>query len=94
MVFITAIELSAGGYSHEHIIRVWWEQSGKSGDMDIATAVGWLKQGNKAYVQGGGAIVEVKVVEPGGGRPPYIRTAPDHTGKDNLLSLPRRRKAA
>ena len=94
MVFFTAIELSASGYSHEHIIRVWWEQNGKTGSMDIATTVSWLKQGNKAFVHGGGTIVEVKVVEPGGGRAPYIRTAPDHTGKDNLLALPRKRLAA
>jgi len=94
MVFFTAIELSAGGHSHEHIVRVWWEQDGNAGNMDIAKVVSWLKQGNKAHVRGGGTIVEVKVVEPGGGRAPYIRTTADHTGKDNLLALPRKKLAA
>jgi hypothetical protein len=94
MVFFTAIELSAGGHSHEHIIRFWWEQNGKTGCSDIATIVSWLKRGNSAYVRVGGNTVEVKVVEPGGGRKPHIRTTPDHTGKDNLLALPRMKLAA
>ena len=62
--------------------------------MDIATTVGWVEQGNRAFVRGDGATIEVTVVEPGGGRAPYIRTLPDHTGKDNLLALPRKNCAA
>ncbi len=39
------------------------------------------------FVRAGGALAWLEVVEPYG-RDPYIRTKPDWTGKDNLLSLP------
>lgn len=39
------------------------------------------------FVRVGSAVAWVEVVEPYG-RDPYIRTKPDWTGKDNLLSLP------
>jgi len=39
------------------------------------------------YVKAGSALAWVEVVRPLG-RDPYIRTTPDYTGRDNLLSLP------
>jgi hypothetical protein len=40
------------------------------------------------YTNVGGASAWIEVVHPGGGRPPYIRSVPDRTRTDNLLSLP------
>ena len=39
------------------------------------------------FVRAGGSVAWVEVVKPYG-REPYIRTKPDWTGRDNLLSLP------
>jgi hypothetical protein len=92
MVLITHIRLAENGFAPEHIIRVRWEDTNNTakptGEMDIPTTISWLEQGNHAYVSVGRDTAEVTVVRPSSGRP-YIKTRPDHTTRDNLLSLPR-----
>lgn len=87
MVYITHIRLS-GGTSHEHITDVRWQDTGNntSGQMTKEQAVGWLRQGNRAFVTDGVRTVEVGVVD---ANPPYIRTHADGKWTDNLLALPR-----
>jgi hypothetical protein len=98
MVIFTAREMS-GGSGHEHVIRLWWRDTGdgKSGDMDIDTATRWLdKPANRAYVEDQarpGTFVEAGVVKPTHGHW-YIRTHADGRWTDNLLALPLRRRAA
>ncbi len=92
MVLITHVRLSENGYAPEHIIRVRWKDSANGtkpdGEMDLETTIGWLDKGNRAFVTDGRNTVEVTVVRPSVGRP-YIKTRPDQTTRDNLLSLPR-----
>lgn len=82
---ITHIRKPNRDSTHEHITHV-----GYDGYVHTREEVIRLIE-NKTdsfYVSVGGVTVWVEVVYPGGGRSPYIRTKPDYTGKDNLLSLP------
>lgn len=83
---ITHVRLSFDGNQEEHI-------------TDVKLSVGIIQtrdevvrnidRGQQYYfVIGGGRSAKVISVHPYFG-PPYIRTAPDNTLKDNLLSLPR-----
>jgi hypothetical protein len=87
---ITAVELS-GGRKHEHIVRLWWKEKGtdNTGDWSRATLVDWIEnKGGKAYVKdNAGNRVDVKVVDPGNGRPKYVQTQADGIWTDNLLAL-------
>lgn len=92
MIIFVAKRLSSGGYLHEHIIHLWWEDtnSGQKGDMDIDSAIKWLDDPNvHAFVRDSRGVIEAFVVKPVGGRP-YIRTKADGRLTDNLLSLPNR----
>ncbi|MFD9461154.1 hypothetical protein [Streptomyces sp. NPDC060027] len=42
---ITAVRLSPGGTTHEHIIHLWWTEqaSGKTGDNPRAQIVDWIE---------------------------------------------------
>lgn len=85
---IVAIRLS-GGTDHQHITRLWWENSTKSGDNTRAEIVSWIEnQNGTAYVQdSGGHRVTVGVVTPAYGDK-YLRTYADGRWTDNLLALP------
>jgi hypothetical protein len=68
----------------EHITHVKYDGSVRSREEVIRHI---KAQTDSFYVKVGQTIAWVEVVEPYG-RNSYIRTKPDGTGKDNLLSLP------
>lgn len=86
-VYVTAISPQTAG-QHEHIAAIRWLDSSKStsNTMPTATAVDWLRKGNKLYVAGDSGPVDVRVVD---ANPPYLRTVADNSYTDNLLALPR-----
>lgn len=88
-VLFTHRRMSPGGTGSEHISHVKWlqESDGEVGSMSKQTAVSWLDEGNKAYVQGSRSRVEVGVVRVAG-QDPYLRTYANGTWNDNLLALP------
>ena len=94
-IYITAIELSHSSGTHEHITHVWWSETSPTYQqgqkfMTVLQAIEWLiRLGNttKGYnpVTGGTIAVNIVPKYPAGG---YLRTTPDNTKRDNLLSLP------
>ncbi|WP_405709126.1 DUF3892 domain-containing protein [Streptomyces xanthophaeus] len=90
---ITAVRLTAGGTTHEHIIHLWWTEqaTGKISDNTRAQIVDWIEnQSGKAYTSdAAGHRTEVAVVTPARGEK-YLRTHADGVWTNNLLALPRR----
>lgn len=81
---ITAIRKPDRYSSHEHITHVKYDDEVHS----RAHVIKLIESGtDRFYVSVGGISTWVQVVRQLG-RDPYIRTTPDWTGKDNLLSLP------
>jgi Protein of unknown function (DUF3892) len=95
-IYITAIRLSIPNGSHEHISRVWYSETSKQyqqghQNKTVQEAIDFL--GNsfnsaKVYNPRTGGTVDVNVVRTHSGS--YLRTSPDNTTADNLLSLPRK----
>ena len=82
---IVAKRLSDSNGGLEHITHVKYDNAVHTrGEVIRAISA----RTDAFFVRGGGAITWVEVVHPGYPRDPYIRTRPDWTGKDNLLSLP------
>ena len=82
---ITAIRKPDRHSTHEHITHVKYDE--------VIHPVGDVirliqNKTDSFYVKVGTLVIGVEVVYPGMGRQPYIRTRPDGTGVDNLLSLP------
>jgi len=69
----------------EHIEQVYYDRSWHRRSEVIRDIE---KRTDKFYVQVGNNKAWVIVVRPSSGDP-YIKTIPDSTGVDNLLSLPR-----
>ncbi|MET8978964.1 DUF3892 domain-containing protein [Streptomyces sp. NPDC004539] len=90
---ITAVRLSTGGTTHEHITHLWWtnQASSETGHSTRAQLVDWIEnQGGKAYTSDRtGHRTEVAVVTPARGEK-YLRTRADGVWTNNLLALPRR----
>ncbi|MFD0257494.1 DUF3892 domain-containing protein [Kitasatospora indigofera] len=90
---ITAVRLSPGGTTHEHITHLWWtdQASGKTDHSTRATIVDWIEnQSGKAHTSdAAGHRAEVAVVTPARGDK-YLRTHADGVWTNNLLALPRR----
>jgi len=89
MVYVTAIKMTSSGAFPEHITHVQWldSSSGTSGTMSTAQTVEWLAEGNAAHVASEAGPAPVRVVKVGRGA--HLRTSPDGSRADNLLSLPR-----
>ena len=86
---ITHVRLSSGGYTEEHITDVKGVGSdGTSFIETVAQVVGYLKLNIRYYVSIGGNTIDVIHQKSSSGHE-YIRTKPDGTTRDNLLSLPR-----
>ncbi|MFP2961017.1 DUF3892 domain-containing protein [Myxococcus sp. 1LA] len=87
MIYITAVRLS-GGERLEHITHLKWvnRATGGSESSTRATIVAWIDQGIDVRVQVGRSESKVEVVR---ANPPYLRSSPNNTTADNLLSLPR-----
>lgn len=95
-IYITAIRLTHPSGNHEHITHVWYNETSQRyqaghANMTVLQAIEQLgRPGNSAKVYnpntGGTVLVNVVPKYPAGG---YLRTNPDNTTADNLLSLPR-----
>ena len=94
-IYITAIRLSQTNATHEHITHIWFSTSmptysASDSPMTIDQIVAWLSlPGNVARVM---SLVdfsssEVEVVRRPN-KPSFIKTQPDKSLRDNLLSLP------
>ncbi|MFF0482166.1 DUF3892 domain-containing protein [Streptomyces sp. NPDC004435] len=90
---ITAVRLTAGGTTHEHITHLWWtnQTSGEASNSTRAQIVDWIEnQAGKAYTSdAAGHRTEVAVVTPARGEK-YLRTHADGVWTNNLLALHRR----
>lgn len=82
---ITAIRKPNRDSSTEHITHVKYDNIIHTREEVISKIENHT---DTFYVSVGGATARVEIVYPGYGRIPYIKTLPDWTGKDNLLSLP------
>lgn len=82
--------MSSGGTSVEHITDVKWLNTSNNvtTQSTVAQVVAWLKQGYQFHVVRDGYNITVTYSVSSLGRE-YIKTRPDSTTKDNLLSLPR-----
>jgi hypothetical protein len=82
---ITAIRKPNRYSTHEHITHVKYDGTVHTRENTISL----IRAGTDAfYVKVGTNLAWVEVVYPGFPPSPFIRTTPDWTGKDNLLSLP------
>ncbi|MCX4758596.1 DUF3892 domain-containing protein [Kitasatospora purpeofusca] len=90
---ITAVRLSPGGATHEHITHLWWtdQASGDTGNSTRAQLVDWIEnQSGRAYTcDAAGHRTEVAVVTPAHGEK-YLRTRADGVWTNNLLAVFRR----
>ncbi|MDR3600542.1 MAG: DUF3892 domain-containing protein [Desulfosporosinus sp.] len=85
---ITKVRLQTNGSKEEHITHVLISDSTATGtELTVSAVVESIKSNDYYYTTGGGETATVEAVYPKG-RDPYIRTKPDDTIKDNLLSLP------
>lgn len=91
MIRITAIRMSPPSSSDTtHITHVRWTNpdSGATGDTHRTVVADWIDDENGyAYVQAGSHKSKVTTFRMNGVK--YLRTTPDSTKRDNLLSLPR-----
>lgn len=85
---IVAISLS-GGTNYEHIVRLYWMQDGGEVYSTREQMVTHIENGGAVYTEKNGDRADCEVIDPSNG-PKYIRTKPDSTTGNNLLSLPRR----
>ena len=86
---IVAISLS-GGTSYEHITRLYWiDSTGKEVYSTREQMVAHIENGGIVYTEQNGDRAYCEVIDPSNG-PKYVRTKPDSTPGNNLLSLPRR----
>jgi hypothetical protein len=89
MYEITGIKVSRKPPALETISEYYFQ--GRNGENSLwvakPEAVAFVqKNPNSTYVSGGGSTAYVEVVANGAN--PYLRTKPDGTTSDNLLSLP------
>jgi len=85
---IVAIRLS-GGTNYQHITELYWMDGTTEKSSTRAQIVEFIEGGGLAYTQVNAGRAYCEVVTPASG-PKYVRTKPDGTTADNLLSLPRR----
>lgn len=86
---IVSMSLS-GGTNYEHITRLWWvDSSGKEVYSTREQMVAHIEGGGVVYTEKNGDRAFCEVIDPSNG-PKYVRTKPDSTTGNNLLSLPRR----
>lgn len=84
MRYITHIHLE-GGRGLEHISRVRWRDGLMTDTSTRQQLVEWIDDGGDARVQSWPVDARVEVVR---ARPPYLRSVPNGSLVDNLLSLP------
>ena len=88
---ITCIKKSGGYHQepHEAITSLGWvnEQDGSGGSSSREQVYEWIKSGGEAFVVFGATRVQVVTAETAWGTR-FVKTKPDFTIRDNLLSLP------
>jgi hypothetical protein len=86
---ITKVRVESPGTSCRHITDFKWIEvgSGDIGQTGKPGMVEWIDNGGVAYVAE--SFTRCATVHPGGGAKPYVRSEPNDTSADNLLSLPR-----
>jgi hypothetical protein len=85
---IVAVSLS-GGTNYEHIVRLYWMDGNAEKYSTREQMVEYIEGGGQAFTQNQQDRAYCEVVSPPSG-PKYVRTKPDSTTGNNLLSLPRR----
>ena len=80
--------MSTGGYAVEHITDVKGTNPNGVFQHTVPQVVAFLKQGYQFHVVRDGYNITVTHATSAAGHE-YIKTRPDSTTKDNLLSLPR-----
>jgi hypothetical protein len=87
---ITRTELSDGGTTHQHIVRLSWTEpsTGKSGIWTRAELVTWIedKKGHAYTEDTAGHRADVAVRKPERGEK-YVQTHADGVWTNNLLAL-------
>jgi hypothetical protein len=88
MVQILHVQVQAPETHESHITAVRWynPDDGQIAVALISVMVDFIRGGGTAYTFNGRRFARVEVVE---AAPPHIRTVPDISISDNLLSLPR-----
>jgi hypothetical protein len=71
---------------HHHIARVRWTRATER-EVSREVVVATIKRDETVYVEVAGDTANVTIENVNGVE--YIRTKPDHSKRDNLLSLPR-----
>jgi hypothetical protein len=84
---ITHIRKPNVNSSHEHITDVKGTNSNGTFQYTVPQVVAYLKQGYQFHVHRAGRTIPVTHQKSAAGNE-YIKTQPDSTLKDNLLSLP------
>jgi uncharacterized protein DUF3892 len=86
---ITCVTLSHGGWHHEHIVSVQWCDDANDVNYPATRrqVVAWIIAGHVFYSGYGLWAPQVEAYQVNGIW--YIRSLPDHTTRDNLLSLDR-----
>ena len=86
---VTAIRMS-GGIDLHHVTDYFWSENNQEIGHPKAGAVLGLKSGlYSLFTKAGGSEAEVTVV-PDSKHGDYLRSSPDNSKSDNLLSLPRK----
>jgi hypothetical protein len=87
-VQVLQVHVTDPATSEQHIASLQWYHPG-TGQIAVSTTflmVKFLKEGGGAYTCDGTRISVTEVIE---ADPPYLRTRPDATTTNNLLTLPR-----
>lgn len=84
---ITHIRKPNVNSSHEHITDVKGTNVNGTFQYTVAQVIAYLKQGYQFHVHRAGRTINVTYQKSAAGNE-YIKTEPDSTQKDNLLSLP------
>ncbi len=84
---ITHIRKSNANSSHEHITDVKGTNSNGEFQLTVPQVVAYLKQEYPFFVHRDGRTISITHQKSAAGNE-YIKTEPDSTQKDNLLSLP------
>ena len=89
---ITCINKSSGVHENPHVAISylgWVEDgTGKTGKSDRLTMYDWIKGGGVAYVKDSRGDVAYLIAEISSRGTKFVKTKPDGTKADNLLSLP------
>jgi len=86
----TGIEMSKGGYHHEHIVQIQYiDTDGVTKWCTRAQMVEYIESGGQAYVRDARGDVAYLAARKSAYGNKYVQTYADGIWQDNLLALPR-----